>query len=123
MKLLADLHISPRTVEFLRSLGHEVVRVHEILPVTATDEEIVTRAIEERRVILTQDLDLSALIALSGKSFPSLISLRLHSSRIEYVNALLEKILPALENDMLQGMIIAVEDERIRRRPLPIKQE
>ena len=41
MKLLADLHISPRTVVFLRSLGHEVVRVDAILPKTASDEEIV----------------------------------------------------------------------------------
>ncbi|MBI3000251.1 MAG: DUF5615 family PIN-like protein [Deltaproteobacteria bacterium] len=123
MKLLADLHISPRTIEFLRSLGHDVVRVNEILPITAADEEIITGSIEERRVIVTQDLDLSALIALSGKSLPSLISLRLHSSRIEYVNALLEKVLPTLEEEVLQGVIISVQDERIRRRPLPISQE
>jgi predicted nuclease of predicted toxin-antitoxin system len=41
MRLLADLHISPRTVEFLRSLGHDVVRVDEIVPSTAADEVIV----------------------------------------------------------------------------------
>lgn len=44
MKLLADLHISPRTVAFLRSLGHEAVRVDGILPKTASDEEIVAAA-------------------------------------------------------------------------------
>lgn len=123
MRLLADLHIAPRTVGFLRSLGHDVVRVNEILPVTAADEEILTRAIDDRRVVLTQDLDFSALIALSGKNFPSLISLRLRSSRIEFVNALLERILPTLEDDLLRGMIVSVEDERIRRRPLPISEE
>ncbi len=41
MRLLADMHISPRTVEFLRSLGHDVVRVNAILPATASDETIV----------------------------------------------------------------------------------
>ncbi len=41
MKLLADLHVSPRTVALLRTLGHEVVRVDAILPKTASDEEIV----------------------------------------------------------------------------------
>ena len=40
MKLLADLLISPRTVAFLRSLGHEAVRVDAILPKTASDEEV-----------------------------------------------------------------------------------
>ena len=87
MKLLADLHISPRTVEFLRSLGHDVLRVNEILPVTSADEIIVTRAAREQRTILTQDLDLSAIIALAGRNAPSLITLRLSSSRIENVNA------------------------------------
>ena len=70
MRLLADMHISPRTVEFLSSLGHEVVRVNEILPATASDETIVTHAIEASRTVLTQDLDLSATIALAGKRFP-----------------------------------------------------
>ena len=120
MRLLADLHISPRTVQFLRSLGHDVIRVNEILPVTAADEIIVVRAAQEECVILTQDLDLSAIIALAGRKTPSLISLRLSSSRIEYVNAVLQKVLPTIEQDVLAGMIIAVEDNRIRRRPLPI---
>jgi predicted nuclease of predicted toxin-antitoxin system len=39
MKLLADLHISPRRVSFLRTLGYEVLRVDAILPKTATDEK------------------------------------------------------------------------------------
>ena len=120
MRLLADMHISPRTVEFLRSLGHEVVRINEILPATASDETIVARAIEESRTVLTQDLDLSATIALAGKRFPSLISLRLSSSRVEYVNTVLQKVLPDLEQDVLVGMMITVEDQRIRRGTLPV---
>ena len=39
MKLLADVHISPRTVRFLRDLGHDVVRSDEVLPANAADEE------------------------------------------------------------------------------------
>lgn len=57
---------------------------------------------------------------LAGKTVPSLISLRLSASRIEYVNTVLQKVLPALEQDVLAGMMIAVEDQRIRRRPLPV---
>jgi predicted nuclease of predicted toxin-antitoxin system len=120
MRLLADMHRSPRTVEFLRSLGHDVVRVNETLPPTAPDKVIVARATEESRAVLTQDLDLSATIALSGKSVPSLISLRLSSSRIEYVNTVLQKVLPDLEQDVLVGTMITVEDLRVRRRTLPV---
>ena len=120
MRLLADLHISPRTVQFLRQLGHDVIRVNEILPPTAPDPAIIARAAEDGRTILTQDLDFSALIVLTRKAALSLISLRLSSSRIEHVNTVLQRILPELEEEVQQGVVVTVEDHRIRRRRLPL---
>ncbi len=120
MKILADMHISPITVHFLRNLGHDVVRVNEILPPNASDKTIIETAINSDRVILTQDLDFSEIIALSGNIQPSLISLRLSSSRIEFVNTILERILPRIESDVRKGAIISVEDNRIRIRKLPV---
>ncbi len=120
MKILADMHISPITVQFLRDLGHNVVRVNEILPADSSDRLIVETAIKSDRVILTQDLDFSEIITFSGKTNPSLISLRLTSSRIEYVNSILKNTLPRIERDAQEGSIISVEDKRIRIRKLPI---
>jgi predicted nuclease of predicted toxin-antitoxin system len=120
MRLLADLHIAPRTIEFLRTLGHDVRRVTDLLPATATDEAIVECAMQERRTILTQDLDFTSIIALSGRATPSLVSLRLGSVTIESVNAALQRILPALEHEIELGALITVEDHRIRLRRLPI---
>ena len=65
MRLLADLHIAPRTVDYLMSVGHDVVRVSQVLPPTSPDREIIAYAARERRAILTQDLDFSAEIAVS----------------------------------------------------------
>ena len=114
MRLLAGLHIAPRTV------GHDVCRVTDLLPANASDESIVERAAQERRTILTQDLDFSSIIALSGRPGPSLLSLRLTSSRIELVNSVLQHILPILESDLEHGSIVTVEDQRIRLRRLPL---
>ena len=120
MKILADMHISPHTVAFLRTHGHDAIRVNEILPSDSSDRTIVETARNEGRTVLTQDLDFSEIISLSRKSTPSLISLRLSSSRVEFVNSRLEKILPRIRTDVAKGAIIVVEDERIRVRDLPI---
>ena len=120
MRLLTDLHIAPRTVEFLRTLGHDVRRVTDLLPANASDKAIVERAAQERRTILTQDLDFSSIIALSGRAAPSLLSLRLNSSKVELVNSVLQRMLPVLESDLEQGSIVTVEDQRIRLRRLPL---
>jgi predicted nuclease of predicted toxin-antitoxin system len=90
MRILADVHISPRTVELLRSLGHDTVR--DALTPEAADEEIIAEAERDQRIILTQDLDFSDIVALSGRAAPSVVSLRLGSSRIETVNARLKQV-------------------------------
>ena len=120
MKLLADLHISPRTAQFLRSLGHDVLRVTDLLPATASDETILERAAQDQRIILTQDLDMTAIIALSRRQYPSLVTLRLSSVRIEFVNTILQRTLPVLEQDLLQGALVTIEDSRVRLRRLPL---
>lgn len=120
MRLIADMHISPTTVEFLGSIGHDVIRVDNVLSASAADEEIIAWAVRNSRTILTQDLDFSALIALSCSASPSVISLRLSTSRVDYVNPILAKILPSLEDEVSRGIIVTVEDRRIRKRHLPI---
>jgi len=90
------------------------------MPVTSTDEAIVLRALDDERVVLSQDLRFSAILGRVGQRAPSLISLRLSSSRIEFVNAILERVLPLVERDVAAGAIVTVEDSRIRTRRLPI---
>jgi predicted nuclease of predicted toxin-antitoxin system len=121
MRILADAHISPASVDFLRSLGHDAVRIGKVLSAEATDREIVEYAAREDRVILTQDLDFSAIIALSRRTTPSVISVRLGSARIETVNETLAVQLARLESEVSRGVLATVEGSRIRIRSLPIQ--
>jgi predicted nuclease of predicted toxin-antitoxin system len=121
VKLLADQHISPRTVEFLKSLGHDAVRVSERLPRNAPDSAILALALAEDRVVLSQDLDFTGLIAMSGNSAPSLIVLRLGSPSVEHVNEVLQEILPMMDEAVRIGAIVSVDDGRFRVRRLPIQ--
>jgi predicted nuclease of predicted toxin-antitoxin system len=76
LRLLADMNISPKTVALLREQGWDIVRVPELLPVDPPDEQVLERARADGRVAVTQDLDFSALLALSGEDRPSLVTLR-----------------------------------------------
>ncbi len=120
MRLLADLHIAPRTVEFLRTLGHDTVAVSDVLPPNAPDAEIVALALQSDWVILTQDLDFSDLIALSGRGKPSLIVLRLDSAQVDRINETLAHVLPRVAAEVAAGAIVSVRELRVRVRKLPI---
>jgi predicted nuclease of predicted toxin-antitoxin system len=93
----------------------------ERLPANASDEAIVSLAKQEGRVVLTQDLDFSVLIATAGESRPSVVTLRLASPRVERVNEVLCAALPKLAAAVAEGAIVTVEDTRIRVRQLPIR--
>jgi predicted nuclease of predicted toxin-antitoxin system len=60
-----------------------------------------------------QDLDFSALVALSGGSRPSVISLRQSSSRIEVVNQRLRDVLAAVGDELESGAIVSVGDDGV----------
>ena len=57
IRLLADVHISPKTVADLQKQGYEIMRSSEVLPANAPDINILEFARTENWVVLTQDLD------------------------------------------------------------------
>jgi predicted nuclease of predicted toxin-antitoxin system len=114
------MNISPQTVAFLRQRGWDIIRIPEVLPATASDREILEFARQQERVIVTQDLDFSTLLALSGYNQPSLITLRLMVSDPETVNQKLIEILPGKEEALKEGSAVVIDDVAVRIRKLPI---
>ena len=121
IRLLADVHISPKTVGDLQKQGYEIIRSSEVLPANAPDINILEFARTENWVILTQDLDFSMLVALSRYSQPSLITLRLSSAKPDIVTQKLLDVLPQIEEALQEGSAITIQDESIRIRKLPVR--
>jgi predicted nuclease of predicted toxin-antitoxin system len=121
LRFIADVHISPLTVTTLRQQGYDIVRVTDILPATTPDSEILEFARVENHIVLTQDLDFSALVALGGFIQPSLVTLRLSSAQPDVVSQRLLEVLPQLEQVLIEGSAITIADNTVRFRKLPIR--
>jgi predicted nuclease of predicted toxin-antitoxin system len=121
LRFIADVHISPLTITTLRLAGYDIVRVPDILPRASSDSVILEFARIENRIILTQDLDFSVLVALGRYVQPSLITLRLASAQPDFVSQRLLSILPELEQPLIEGCAITIEDNSVRLRRLPIR--
>lgn len=120
LRLLADMNISPLTVQALVEAGWEAHRVSTPLPEDSSDEDILAYAAETDRVVCTQDLDFSDLLAVSGRDWPSVITLRLSDAAPEVVTDRLLDVLPLLAEDLERGAIVTVDDDTVRVRSLPI---
>lgn len=120
MRIVADVHISPITVQHLNELGHDAIRATAVLRSNAPDHEIVAWAAANERVVITQDLGFAGILALTGATHPSIVTLRLSDSRVETVNRILETVLPGLEEPVVAGAVITVGDRQVRIRYLPV---
>jgi predicted nuclease of predicted toxin-antitoxin system len=115
------MNISPKTVALLREQGWDIVRVPELLPVDAPDEQVLERARADGRVVVTQDLDFSTLLALSGEDRPSVVTLRLATSDPEIVARRLLEVLPEVGGTLQEGSAVTVEETSVRIRKLPVE--
>jgi len=121
LRFLADMNISPKTVRLLQEQGWDILRVSEVLPSSAKDLEVLAFARRKQRVVITQDLDFSVLLALSGYSSPSLVTLRLPFPEPETVARRLLEVVPQVESFLLRGCAVTVEEHAVRIRRLPIE--
>lgn len=121
LRYLADMNLSPQTVHTLQTEGIDIIRVSEVLTATTKDIDILAYARQEKRVIITQDLDFSTLVAIGGHAEPSLITLRLTTSDPLTVTQLLRRILPQVATALQEGSAITVDERTVRIRSLPIR--
>ena len=120
MKFLADMGISMSTVSALREHGHEVVHLHEEKLGRLPDGDILEKAKEEGRIVLTCDLDFGDILAAGSHNSPSVVIFRLHNQTPSSVTPKLLEVLSKRSDELESGAIIIVEDARYRLRRLPI---
>ena len=120
MRFLADMGISPLTVNWLCRLGHDAVHLREQGLQRLPDEAIIEKACAEERVVLTSDLDFGHLMAMSGARLPSVVLFRLSDMRPNNVITHLQVVMRRFQHELSAGSIVVVRESMIRMRKLPI---
>ena len=121
MRFLADMNLSPFTVSILCRAGYDVLRVSSVLPPNVADDQILAFVRDGDYVLITEDMDFSALLAVNGYERPSVLSLRLSFSDPETVAERLLHVLPRCLQPLQEGCVVSVDDQTIRIRHLPIR--
>lgn len=118
MKLLLDQGLPRQSCQLLQSAGFDAVHVGDIGLSSAEDAEILSRARQEDRVVVTLDADFHALLALSGLTSPSVIRVRIEGLQADRLAALLLDVIRECDNPLSAGAMVTVQPTRIRVRRL-----
>lgn len=84
------------------------------------DDSILERAASEDRIVVSSDSDFGEILALRSKRKPSFVLLRLERWKPKEQLAVIQTILPAVEEQLRDGAVVVLEPSRVRIRLLPI---
>lgn len=109
------------TVQALRQRGHDIRHLSEEGLERLSDPLILEKAGQEERLIITCDLDFADLLALSARTLPSVILVRLQDQTPGSVIPRLMQVLSECREALTTGAIVTIEETRYRLRRLPIE--
>jgi predicted nuclease of predicted toxin-antitoxin system len=112
--------LSPLLATWLVDLGHDAVHAVSIGLATSSDTQVIETARRERRTIVTADLDYPRLLASARSTEPSLILFRGGNWSEADVRTRMATLLSNFTASDIEGSILVVERERLRRRRLPL---
>ena len=121
MNLLVDMNLSPSWVDRLARHGFEAVHWSTIGAATAPDVEILTWASEHHFIVITNDLDFSAILAASSGATPSVVQIRTQDLLSDVVVSIVAKALDAHREDIERGALLSIDEAGTRVRVLPLR--
>ena len=120
MKLLVDMNLSPRWVNLLADAGMVAAHWSTLGANNATDAEIMAYAREHHWVVLTYDLDFSAILAATHGDKPSVVQIRAEDVSPGVIGAHVVIALRQMASELEQGALLTVDPSRTRLRVLPL---
>jgi predicted nuclease of predicted toxin-antitoxin system len=121
MKLLVDMNLSPRWVKTLLEARIDAAHWSTIGPANASDSDIMAFARANGYVVLTHDLDFSAILAATQDAKPSVVQIRAEDVRPETVGPTLIDALRQMAGQLEDGALLTIDPTRARLRILPLR--
>ncbi len=118
MDFLIDQDVYSLTIKVLKENGHDVKTAKDIGMHRANDEEILMKAIEMNRILITRDKDFGILVFLEKQTSPGVIFLRISPTTIEDVHIELFRLLREHSEEELKNSFCVIEHQHYRVRKL-----
>jgi predicted nuclease of predicted toxin-antitoxin system len=117
VRILADHDVWAVTLNTLKDAGHDVITASDVGLAQATDTELLARAVEDNRVLVTRDRDFGRLVFADGQT-GGIVYLRIQPSTEDAVHDELLNVLEKHAAPEIRRSFIVVEPGQYRIRHL-----
>jgi predicted nuclease of predicted toxin-antitoxin system len=123
MKILIDMNLSPRWVDLFINAGWQAVHWSTVGPPNASDREIMAWAGANDYVVMTHDLDFSAILAATKGYKPSVMQIRGDEVSPDVIGETVLLSLRQMESELIAGALLSIDAKRSRVRILPLMRQ
>lgn len=123
MKLLVDMNLSPRWIGVLADAGIDAAHWSTLGANNAPDSQIMSYAHANDYVVLTHDLDFSAILAATHGEKPSVVQIRADDVSPDVIGKQVILALRQMASELEEGALLTVDPNRTRLRVLPLRQD
>jgi predicted nuclease of predicted toxin-antitoxin system len=121
MRILLDMNLPPRWVEFFGEHGIESRHWSAVGDPHASDSVIMAWARGHGYVVFTHDLDFSALLAATDAHGPSILQVRTQDVMPEHIGNHVVEVIRDHADVLEEGAIVSIDAAEARARILPIR--
>lgn len=115
------MNLSPSWVDRLARHGFESTHWSFVGAATAPDDEILTWARQHGSVLVTNDLDFSAILAAGDAEAPSVVQIRTQDLLSDVAVTIVARALEAHRHDIERGALLSIDESGTRVRVLPLR--
>ena len=120
MKLLLNMNVPLKYSALLAEKGINSIRWSDVGSPDSKDSEIMSYARNNNLIVLTYDLDFSAILSTTHEQKPSIIQIRVSAKHANKAVDLIASSLMQNKADLENGAIISIDIHKARLRLLPL---
>lgn len=113
MRFLLDQSSDARLVDYLRSRGHDAIRVGKEHPPGLPDEQVLALARLEQRILIVNDRDFGDLVVRQHHPHAGVIYFRLSTTLLSFLIARLDLVLRDYADHLGEFLVVTDRDVRI----------
>jgi predicted nuclease of predicted toxin-antitoxin system len=114
MLFKVDENLPVELAELLSDLDHDAKTVNEQRLQGVTDQVLLERCDNEKRTLVTLDIDFSDIRAYPPRDHAGVILLRVGNQSKRHVLEVFKRILPLIAQERIKGRLWVVEENTVR---------
>lgn len=114
MKFKIDENLPVEIKEILQAAEHDALTVHEQSLSGAPDPRISDVCLQERRVLVTLDLDFADIRSFPPEKHPGIMVIRVHRQDKNHIIEVFNRTIPLMKQEPIEKHLWIIEESQVR---------